>query len=69
MALSGALNRRKLVITGALALFASSLALLPYLGTEFVPELEEGTLNIRVTLAPSSSLDTALESPRSWSRR
>merc|ERR1712000_756116 len=27
----------------------------------FVPELEEGTINLRVTLAPSSSLDTALE--------
>jgi cobalt-zinc-cadmium resistance protein CzcA len=26
-----------------------------------VPELEEGTINLRVTLAPSSSLDTALE--------
>ena len=34
---------------------------LPRLGTEFVPELEEGTINLRVTLAPSSSLDTALE--------
>lgn len=30
------------------------------LGTEFVPELEEGTLNIRVTLVPSASLETAL---------
>ena len=26
-----------------------------------MPELEEGTLNIRVTLAPSSSLDTSLQ--------
>ena len=26
-----------------------------------MPELEEGTINLRVTLAPSSSLDTALE--------
>jgi cobalt-zinc-cadmium resistance protein CzcA len=41
-------------------LFIASLSLIPILGTEFVPELEEGTLNIRVTLAPSSSLDTAL---------
>jgi len=36
------------------------MALLPRLGTEFVPELEEGTINIRTTLAPSASLDTAL---------
>jgi len=34
--------------------------LIPYLGTEFVPELEEGTINLRVTMAPSTSLDTAL---------
>ena len=59
-ALGGALKMRAVVIGLALALFVSSLALLPFLGTEFVPELEEGTLNIRVTLAPSSSLDTSL---------
>ena len=59
-ALGGALKMRAVVIGLALALFAGSLALVPFLGTEFVPELEEGTLNIRVTLAPSSSLDTSL---------
>jgi len=58
--LSGALKKRWLVVSSSLALFIASLALVPYLGTEFVPELEEGTLNIRVTLAPSSSLDTSL---------
>jgi len=51
----------KLVIISALSLFLLTLALVPRLGTEFVPELEEGTLNIRVTLAPSASLETALE--------
>ena len=30
------------------------------LGTEFMPELEEGTLNIRTTLPPSSSLQTSV---------
>ena len=59
--LKRALARERLVVAGAVVLFAGSLALLPFLGTEFVPELEEGTLNIRVTLAPSSSLDTSLE--------
>lgn len=58
--LDGALQRRKVVVGAALTLFAASLALVPFLGTEFVPELEEGTLNIRVTLAPSASLDTSL---------
>jgi cobalt-zinc-cadmium resistance protein CzcA len=53
--------RPKLVIVSALSLFLFTLALVPRLGTEFVPELEEGTLNIRVTLSPSASLETALE--------
>ncbi len=55
-----ALRVRWLVVGVALALFAGALLLLPRLGTEFVPELEEGTINIRTTLAPSASLDTAL---------
>jgi len=58
--LRNALKKRWFVIVGALVMLVSSLALVPFLGTEFVPELEEGTLNIRVTLAPSSSLDTSL---------
>ncbi len=59
--LKGALRARWLVVLSALALFAGALALLPRLGTEFVPELEEGTINIRITLAPSASLDTSLK--------
>ncbi|BAN68370.1 efflux RND transporter permease subunit [endosymbiont of unidentified scaly snail isolate Monju] len=58
--LRGALRVRGLVVGGALALFVGAMLLLPRLGTEFVPELEEGTINIRTTLAPSASLDTAL---------
>lgn len=60
-ALSKAMTHKRWVLSGAAGLLLAALALLPYLGTEFVPELEEGTLNLRVTLAPSSSLDTALE--------
>ena len=58
--LGGALRVRWLVALVALLLLAGTLWLVPRLGTEFLPELEEGTLNIRVTLAPSSSLDTSL---------
>ena len=56
-----ALKQRKVVAGGALLMFLGTVALVPSLGTEFVPELEEGTLNIRVTLAPTSSLDTSLK--------
>ena len=59
-ALPWALQQRKKVAGIAIGLFVAALALVPFLGTEFVPELEEGTINVRVTLAPSSSLDTAL---------
>ena len=58
--LTFALKRTKLVISAALILVFSAFALVPLIGTEFVPELEEGTINLRATLAPSSSLDTAL---------
>ncbi len=44
------------VVSVTVALFAVSLSTLPFLGTEFVPVLEEGTLNIRATLAPSVNL-------------
>ncbi|BAO44386.1 efflux RND transporter permease subunit [Thiolapillus brandeum] len=56
-----ALRARWLVVVVALSLLVGALALLPRLGTEFVPELEEGTINIRITLAPSASLDTSLK--------
>jgi len=59
--LRSALNARKKVIGGAAVAFVSTIAIVPFLGTEFVPELEEGTLAIRITLAPSSSLDFAKE--------
>ncbi len=59
--LPAALRYRAWVVGTAVGLLAASLALLPLLGTEFVPELEEGTINLRVTLAPSVNLDAALE--------
>lgn len=59
--LEKAMKMKTVVIVSAAILLLFSLFLLSRLGTEFVPELEEGTINLRVTLAPSASLDTALE--------
>jgi len=59
--LQWALSNRRKVILSAAGLIAAAAIVFPFLGTEFVPELEEGTLNLRVTLAPSSNIDTALE--------
>ncbi len=53
-------NRVKVTIVAVL-LLAASLSLVPYLGTEFVPILDEGTLSVRVTFAPSTSLQQAAE--------
>ena len=49
-------NRGKMLAAsvGALAL---SLLLVPLLGTEFVPTLEEGSIMVRPVLAPSAGLD------------
>ena len=58
--LSKAMNAKKVVLIGAGALLVGALFLVPHLGTEFVPELEEGTINLRATMAPSTSLTTAL---------
>ena len=56
-----AMKRTKLVIASSVILLFVAIALVPQIGTEFVPELEEGTINLRATLAPSSSLETALQ--------
>ena len=58
--LTWSLLNPKWLLSGASILLLLAFWTVPKLGTEFVPELEEGTLNIRVTLAPSSSLNTAL---------
>jgi cobalt-zinc-cadmium resistance protein CzcA len=55
-----ALNNRWIVLVSVAMLVMGAASLLPKIGTEFAPELEEGTINVRVTLAPSANLDTAL---------
>lgn len=59
--LSACLNRPKHLLFSIVVLLAGSAIVFPQLGTEFAPELEEGTINLRVTLAPSASLTTALD--------
>ena len=61
MGLAWSLKHSRVVVGASAVLVVLAALIVPRLGTEFVPELEEGTINLRVTLAPSSSLDTALE--------
>ena len=58
--LKSAMKHTKIVIITGLLLLVGAASLIPQIGTEFVPELEEGTINLRATLAPSASLETAL---------
>lgn len=52
--------RNPLVVVGtAVIALAGSLVLVPTLGTEFVPELDEGTMDVRVTMNPSIALPEA----------
>lgn len=59
-ALDFALRRRWVVISLALAALGATAVVFPRLGTEFVPELDEGTLSVRVTSHPSVSLQEML---------
>src|SRR5581483_5854624 len=54
-----AVGRKKIVIGTALAALAASFAVVPKLGTEFLPELNEGSIWINVTLPSSVSVTEA----------
>lgn len=49
------------VIAVTCVLFILSLTMIPKLGTEFIPTLEEGAIQLNVTMAPSISLVKATE--------
>lgn len=55
------LDNRKRVLAGTAGLIALGLAVFPFLGTEFIPTLNEGTMLVRATMAPSISLNEATE--------
>ena len=57
--------RRPVAIVGcALSVFAATMLLVPRLGTEFLPELDEGSLLLQATKDPSISLSFAGEMHR-----
>ena len=53
------LDHPKMVIALALAGFAASLALAPRIGTEFLPELNEGKIWVNANLPPGISVEQA----------
>ena len=59
--LTWTLQHRGLVLSFATALVLCSLALVPYVGREFIPLLEEGALTPQVVRLPSVSLAESIE--------
>ncbi|MBN9487279.1 MAG: efflux RND transporter permease subunit [Alphaproteobacteria bacterium] len=59
--LDHALDAKRQTMTLALALLVGAFALFPFLGKEFMPQLQEGMLQFRVTSIPSTSLDESIE--------
>lgn len=57
--LEGAFRNRGRVVLCSVLAFAASLFLVPMIGTEFIPVLEEGSIQIGITMAPSISLEKA----------
>ncbi len=55
--LTVALNWRKATLTLALALFVGSLALMPFIGGEMMPETDNGFIQLRFKTAVGSSLE------------
>jgi heavy metal efflux system protein len=56
-----AVHRPWITVSGALALLVAAIAMFPYLGTSFIPEMKEGTLSPNVDRVPNISLDESLK--------
>ncbi len=55
------LNKRYAVAGIAAAFVAVSIIIFPFLGSEFIPQLDEGAIAIQVLRLPSASLNTAIQ--------
>jgi CzcA family heavy metal efflux pump len=53
------LARPRTVLSGAVVALAGALAVLPFLGTAFLPEFNEGALTVSFVTVPGTSLDEA----------
>ena len=58
--LDKALNNRSRVVMGALAVFALVIAVLPLLGTSFMPEMKEGSIVPNITRVPNISIEESM---------
>jgi len=62
--LERSLARKGVVVTVAAVALLGSLALFPFLGKEFMPQLQEGSILWRISAIPSTSLDQSIRTSR-----
>ncbi|MDR4465216.1 MAG: CusA/CzcA family heavy metal efflux RND transporter [Nitrospira sp.] len=55
------LQHRRVVLAGSTAIVLASLALVPFIGRQFIPLLEEGALTPQIVRLPSVSLPESIE--------
>ena len=55
------LSHRKLVVSGVVGIFIGTLFLIPLIGTEFFPKIDEGQLRMTIRLPVGSSLGETLK--------
>lgn len=58
--LDWSLTNKKKLVGGAAALLMGSLVLFPFLGKEFMPQLQEGSIVWRIASIPSTSLEESI---------
>lgn len=59
--LKQSLNKKGIIVGSAVAIFGISIAIMPFLGTQFLPELDEGSILIEQIRMPSVTLDESVE--------
>jgi cobalt-zinc-cadmium resistance protein CzcA len=55
------INRPKLTLGMTMVVLLASLALVPFLGTEFIPPLDEGAIAINIVRLPNASLEGSVK--------
>ena len=58
--LNFSIRQRRVVLTSAILLFSGSLILVPFIGREFVPQMDEGSIVINILRLPSIALEDSL---------
>ena len=59
--LEKSLDKKGIIISTAVVVFGISVVMIPFLGTQFLPELDEGSILIEQIRLPSVTLDESVE--------